>query len=90
MNKGNKWYQPKTWLIGLVRLYQTGISPRKAPCCRFTPTCSCYAIEAFQKHGAFFGTGLALWRILRCNPLCTGGYDPVPETLFARLRGKRK
>ncbi len=79
-----KWWLPKTWLIGLVRFYQRHISSRTSPCCRFTPTCSAYAIEALQKHGAFFGLGLTLWRILRCNPLCKGGYDPVPEHLFRR------
>lgn len=51
----------------------------KTPCCRFTPTCSVYAITALEKHGALKGTALAVWRILRCNPLCKGGYDPVPE-----------
>ena len=84
----SRWYLPKTWLIGLVRFYQKHLSPRKAPCCRFTPTCSAYAIEALEKHGAFFGFWLAVWRVLRCNPFCAGGYDPVPDTLFAR-RGKR-
>ncbi len=79
-----KWWLPKTWLIGLVHFYQRHISPRKAGCCRFTPTCSAYAVEALQKHGALFGSGLALWRILRCNPLCKGGYDPVPDKLFRR------
>ena len=80
----NKWYLPRTWLIALVRLYQRYLSPKKAPCCRFTPTCSAYAIEALEKHGAFFGSVLAVWRILRCNPLCKGGYDPVPDTLFRK------
>lgn len=46
--------------------------------CRFTPTCSAYAIEALQKHGLLKGSCLAVWRILRCNPYCKGGYDPVP------------
>lgn len=46
--------------------------------CRFTPTCSQYAIAAIEKHGALRGAGLALWRIFRCNPFCAGGYDPVP------------
>ena len=64
------------WLIGLYRKY---ISPLKPPCCRFTPTCSAYAIEAFQKRGFFVGLGLTVWRILRCNPFSKGGYDPVPE-----------
>ena len=64
------------WLIGLYRKY---ISPIKPPCCRFTPTCSAYAIEAYKKRGFFIGTILTVWRILRCNPFCKGGYDPVPE-----------
>ncbi len=66
-------------LINLVKFYQKCISPLKPPCCRFTPTCSQYAIEAITTHGAFKGTLLAIWRILRCNPFCKGGYDPVPE-----------
>ena len=66
-------------LIKLIELYRKNISPRKIHCCRFTPTCSAYAIEAIQKRGAFVGTLLSIWRILRCNPLCKGGYDPVPE-----------
>lgn len=82
----SRWYQPRTWLIGLVRFYQRHISSKSAPCCRFTPSCSAYAIEALQKHGALLGSGLALWRILRCNPLCKGGYDPVPDKLFGRKK----
>jgi len=66
-------------MIWLVRLYQKYISPLKRPCCRFTPTCSSYAIEAFTKRGFFIGTILTVWRILRCNPFSKGGYDPVPE-----------
>ena len=66
-------------LIGLIRFYQKNISPRKISCCRFTPTCSAYAIEAIQVHGALKGALLSIYRILRCNPLCKGGYDPVPE-----------
>ncbi len=65
-------------LIALIRFYRKCISPLKLPCCRFTPTCSQYAIEAITVHGAFKGTLLAIWRVLRCNPLCKGGYDPVP------------
>ena len=66
-------------MIWLIRLYQKYISPLKRPCCRFTPTCSAYALEAFQKRGFFIGFALTVWRILRCNPFCRGGYDPVPE-----------
>ena len=69
----------KHLMIWLVRLYQKFISPLKPPCCRFTPTCSAYAIEAYLKRGFFIGTILTAWRILRCNPFCKGGYDPVPE-----------
>ena len=67
------------WLIGLYRKF---ISPLKPPCCRFTPTCSAYAIEAFQKRGFFAGLILTVWRILRCNPFAKGGYDPVPDKGF--------
>ncbi len=62
-----------------IRLYQKWISPIKPPCCRFYPTCSAYALEAFRKRGFFVGFGLSLWRILRCNPLCRPGLDPVPD-----------
>ena len=64
------------WLIGLYRKY---VSPIKPPCCRFTPTCSAYALEAFKKRGFFVGFILTVGRILRCNPFFKGGYDPVPE-----------
>ncbi len=66
-------------MIWLIRLYRKFISPIKPPCCRFTPTCSAYALEAFTKRGFFVGFGLTVWRILRCNPFSKGGYDPVPE-----------
>jgi len=69
----------KYLFIGLIRFYQKFISPLKRPCCRFTPTCSQYALEAFGKRGFFVGFGLTVWRILRCNPFSAGGYDPVPE-----------
>lgn len=64
----------------LIRLYQKIISPLKGKgSCRFVPTCSEYAFEAYRVHGFFKGTFLTVWRILRCNPFCKGGYDPVPE-----------
>ena len=69
----------KKLLIWLIRLYQRAISAHSPPSCRFTPTCSAYAIEAIQRFGAIRGTGLAVWRILRCNPWGGHGYDPVPE-----------
>jgi putative membrane protein insertion efficiency factor len=61
-----------------LRFYRRWLSPLKPPMCRFSPTCSQYAIEAIELHGILRGSGLALWRILRCHPLCKGGYDPVP------------
>ena len=65
-------------LIQPIRFYQKYISRLKPPTCRFTPTCSQYAIEAIRKHGPFKGLALAIWRILRCNPWGGSGYDPVP------------
>lgn len=69
----------KRLLIAAVRFYQQAISPKHPPSCRFVPTCSAYAVEAIERFGALRGGALALWRILRCNPFCKGGYDPVPE-----------
>lgn len=65
-------------LVLLVRFYQICISPLKPSCCRFTPTCSQYALEALRKYGVFKGTWLAIKRILRCHPWGGSGYDPVP------------
>jgi putative membrane protein insertion efficiency factor len=65
-------------LVALIRFYQKRISPYVRPCCKYYPTCSCYALEAIHRHGALKGGALALWRILRCNPFSRGGYDPVP------------
>lgn len=67
----------KNILIFFIRIYRKYISPLKKPCCRFYPTCSQYAIDAMQKYGALKGTGMAVYRIARCNPFCKGGYDPV-------------
>ncbi len=68
--------------IMIIRLYRRLISPLKPPSCRFTPTCSAYALEAFQKRGALIGLILTVYRVLRCNPFGRGGYDPVPERGF--------
>lgn len=65
-------------LIILVRFYQLCISPLKPPSCRFTPTCSQYAIEALRKHGPLKGLYLTVRRLLRCHPWGGSGYDPVP------------
>lgn len=68
----------KKLLILPIRFYQRYVSPTLPPACRFTPTCSQYAIEAIQKHGALKGLWLALRRLLRCHPWGGSGYDPVP------------
>lgn len=65
-------------LIAPIHFYQRYISPLTPPACRYTPTCSQYAIEALQTHGALRGSWLALRRILRCHPWGGSGYDPVP------------
>lgn len=69
----------KTVLMALVRFYRSAISPLTPPSCRYTPTCSAYALEALERHGAVRGSWLALRRILRCHPWGGHGYDPVPE-----------
>ncbi|MGB4610961.1 MAG: membrane protein insertion efficiency factor YidD [Saccharofermentanales bacterium] len=66
------------WAIKLIRFYQRRISPNSPPRCRYSPTCSQYAIEAIQTWGFIRGIFLSIWRILRCNPFSRGGYDPVP------------
>ena len=74
------------WLLTkLIRFYQVCISSRTVAHCRFTPTCSAYALEAINTHGALKGSALAAWRILRCNPFCKGGYDPVPPRKEKKL-----
>ena len=64
--------------IGLIKVYQWGLSPLIGPKCRYTPTCSHYALEAFKKHGPLKGGWLAIKRIARCHPWGGHGYDPVP------------
>jgi putative membrane protein insertion efficiency factor len=66
------------FVIDAIKSYQVYISPRHPGCCRYTPTCSAYAIAAIEKHGLLRGGWLAFCRILRCNPFSRGGYDPVP------------
>ena len=70
----------------LIRFYQKFLSPLKRnPTCRFTPTCSAYAISAYINRGVVAGTFLTLFRILRCNPMFHGGYDPVPRGYLYRM-----
>ena len=74
--------KPLEWLAELlilsIRFYQRFISPLTPPSCRFTPTCSQYAVEALRKHGPLKGLWLAVKRLLRCHPWGGSGYDPVP------------
>lgn len=65
-------------LIALVRAYRLLLSPLLGRHCRFYPSCSCYAVQALEAHGAARGLGLATMRLLRCHPLHPGGFDPVP------------
>lgn len=76
---------PVTVLVGMIRIYQVVISPMTGPTCKYYPSCSHYAVTAIRTHGALRGLGLALWRILRCNPWSLGGVDDVPP---ARPRRK--
>lgn len=69
----------RTLFLAMIRFYQRVISPYLPPSCRFTPTCSQYSYEAITRYGARRGGWLAVRRILRCNPLYPGGYDPVPD-----------
>ena len=65
-------------LIFLVRGYQVALSPLLPSTCRFMPSCSAYAVEALERHGALQGSWLTIRRLARCHPFCVGGYDPVP------------
>ncbi|PLX42047.1 MAG: membrane protein insertion efficiency factor YidD [Deltaproteobacteria bacterium] len=65
--------------IALIEIYRKWISPLTPPACRFYPTCSSYAVEAYKTHGLLKGTALSAWRILRCHPFHPGGFDPVPK-----------
>lgn len=80
---------PQRLLIGLVQAYRLLLSPWLGSNCRFTPTCSEYALQALQRHGAVAGSYFALRRLARCHPWCEGGNDPVPDSrhrLFSSLR----
>jgi len=74
----------KTLVQQLIRLYQRALSPLLGPRCRYYPSCSQYALEALEEHGALRGLWLALKRIGRCHPLHPGGFDPVPPRHGAR------
>lgn len=68
----------KTLLQLALRFYQRWLSPALPAACRYVPSCSEYACDAIEHHGALRGSALAIWRLLRCHPLARGGYDPVP------------
>jgi putative membrane protein insertion efficiency factor len=76
-------------LIALVRGYRFLLSPWLGRQCRFEPTCSAYALEALETHGALRGSWLTTTRLARCHPFCAGGHDPVPPppTRFKELHG---
>jgi len=69
---------PNLIIIGLLNIYQKIISPLLPQVCRFEPSCSSYGLQAFHKYNFFKALGLTIWRIIRCNPFCKGGYDPLP------------
>jgi len=76
---------PVRWaMLALIRVYQLTLSAWLGGQCRFYPSCSQYAREAIQVHGALRGSGLAAWRILRCGPFTDGGFDPVPRARTRR------
>ena len=74
-------FRPVTWLeLGFIRAWRAVISPLYGNVCKYHPSCSAYGLRAVDVHGAFKGSGLIIWRLLRCNPWSAGGYDPVPGT----------
>lgn len=84
MSRAAAW--PQRALIALVRLYRLLFSAWLGGQCRFVPSCSAYAIEALQRHGAVRGVWLTTGRLLRCHPWCAGGCDPVPQGTPALFR----
>ncbi len=74
-------FRPATWLaIAFVRAWRALISPLYGPVCKFEPSCSAFGLRALQVHGLWRATPMIVWRILRCHPWSSGGYDPVPGT----------
>ncbi len=84
------WRDPLKWLmIAFIRAWRAVISPLYGNVCRYYPSCSAYGLEAVHVHGSIKGGGLTIWRIMRCNPWSSGGYDPVPGTPGRRSLGGR-
>ena len=80
------YHLPRRALMTLVKAYRLLLSPWLGSACRFEPTCSAYSLQALEQHGAIAGATLTLYRLVRCQPWCQGGHDPVPATsLFTRL-----
>ncbi len=75
---------PRSFLLLVVKAYRLLLSPSLGSACRFEPTCSLYALESLERHGAMGGSYLTLRRLFRCHPWCDGGHDPVPHRLFSR------
>ena len=79
----------KKLILLIIEVYRKFISPLIPPRCKYYPTCSTYAVQAIEKHGAVKGVLLAAWRVLRCNPWSLGGVDPVPDKFsFYTLKNK--
>ena len=88
MRRELRWYHPAWWLRAAIRGYQRVVSPSTAPRCRYRPTCSEFAVEALEVHGAVRGSAFALKRIVSCNPLNRNGfqYHPVPPRPHAEVK----
>lgn len=78
---------PRRGLMQVVKGYRLLLKPWLGNACRFEPTCSAYALQALERHGAIAGSALTGWRILRCQPWCDGGCDPVPDNLPRPMAG---
>jgi putative membrane protein insertion efficiency factor len=74
----------KRVVLAVLQFYKGQISPALPPACRYTPTCSEYAIEAVERYGPWRGMAMAVRRVISCNPFARGGYDPVPQQRVAR------
>lgn len=86
---GLLWHLPRLALMTLVRGYRLLLKPWLGNACRFEPTCSAYALEALEHHGALRGALLSGWRLARCHPWCDGGLDPVPGMAAAAAPAER-